>query len=152
MASEPYLLDTGVLLHWLRGGEVSRVIDGQFQLTTSRFRPLISEVTWGELEAFAMSAKWGDERKRKLTEVKSMLVLVDLSDDRIMKAYAEFSTLAKQQGMAIFHDKNDLWIAACAKATGARVLTMDARAFSPLRNDGHLDAVILDAKTGWEQA
>lgn len=100
-----YLLDTNVLLHWLRGSKVSGTIDGQFQLTAGGFRPLICEVTLGEMEAFAMSNKWGEDRKRKLSEVKTNLVVVDLSDDRIMRAYAEFSTLAKEQGLAIFHDK-----------------------------------------------
>lgn len=150
MASEHYLLDTNVLLHWLRGSKVCQTIDGQFQLTASSFRPLVSEVTLGELEAFARSAKWGDERKKKLAEVKSKLVVVDLSDDRIMKAYAEFSTLAKEQGLAIFHDKNDLWIAASTKVTGATVLTTDGKAFLALRDGKHLNAVVLDPQTGWQ--
>ena len=29
-----YLLDTGILLHWLRGGSVAQNIDGQFHLTS----------------------------------------------------------------------------------------------------------------------
>lgn len=149
MAAGYYLLDTNVLLHWLRGSKVCQTIDGQFQLTAYGFRPLICEVTLGEIEAFAMSSKWGDDRKRKLAEVKSMLVVVDLSDDRIMKAYAEFSTLAKEQGLAIFHDKNDLWIAAATKVTGATVLTTDGQAFLALRDGKHLDAVVLDPQTGW---
>lgn len=144
-----HLLDTNVLLHWLRGSKVCQTIDGQFQLTASNFRPLICEVTLGEIEAFAMSAKWGDEKRRKLAELKSKLVVVDLSDDRIMKAYAEFSTLAKEQGLAIFHDKNDLWIAAATKVSGATVLTTDGKAFLALRDGKHLDAIVLDPQTGW---
>ena len=73
MAAGYYLLDTNVLLHWLRGSKVCQTIDGQFQLTASGFRPLICEVTLGEIEAFAMSSKWGDDRKRKLAEVKTKL-------------------------------------------------------------------------------
>ncbi len=149
MAADYYLLDTNVLLHWLRGSKLCQTIDGQFQLTASGFPLLICEVTLGEIEAFAMSSKWGDERKRKLAEVKTKLVVVDLSDDRIMKAYAEFSTLAKEQGLAIFHDKNDLWIAAATKVTGATVLTTDGKAFLALRDGKHLDAVVLDPQTGW---
>jgi tRNA(fMet)-specific endonuclease VapC len=149
MAAGYYLLDTNVLLHWLRGSKLSQTIDGQFQLMSSNFRPLICEVTIGEIEAFAMSSKWGDERRRKLAEVKTKLVVVDLSDDRIMRAYAEFSTLAKDQGLAIFHDKNDLWIAAATKVSGATVLTTDGKAFLALRDGKHLDAVVLDPQTGW---
>ena len=63
-----YLLDTNILLHWLRGSKVCETIDGQFHLTESGFRPMICEVTLGEIEAFAMSSKWGEPRKAKLAE------------------------------------------------------------------------------------
>lgn len=50
-----YLLDTGILLHWVRGSKVATVIDGQFQLRAANFRPLICEVSLGEIEAFSRS-------------------------------------------------------------------------------------------------
>ena len=117
MSGGYYLLDTNVLLHWLRGSSVCTTIDGQYGLTTSVFRPLVCEVTLGEIEAFAMSSKWGDARRRKLSEVRKKLVVIDLTDERIYRAFAEYSTLAKNNGFAIFHDKNDLWIAAAAKVS-----------------------------------
>lgn len=149
MSGGYYLLDTNVLLHWLRGSSVCTTIDGQFGLTTSVFRPLVCEVTLGEIEAFAMSSKWGDARRQKLSEVRKKLVVIDLTDERIYRAFAEYSTLAKEHGLAIFHDKNDLWIAAAAKVSGATVLTTDAKGFKPLRDGKHLDVVVLDPKTGW---
>lgn len=149
MSGGYYLLDTNVLLHWLRGSSVCTTIDGQYGLTTSVFRPLVCEVTLGEIEAFAMSSKWGDARRQKLSEVQKKLVVIDLTDERIYRAFAEYSTLAKNNGFAIFHDKNDLWIAAAAKVSGATVLTTDAKGFKPLRDGKHLDAVVLDPKTGW---
>ena len=149
MSGGYYLLDTNVLLHWLRGSSVCTTIDGQYGLTTSVFRPLVCEVTLGEIEAFAMSSKWGDARRQKLSEVRKKLVVIDLTDERIYRAFAEYSTLAKNNGFAIFHDKNDLWIAAAAKVSGATVLTTDAKGFKPLRDGKHLDAVVLDPKTGW---
>jgi predicted nucleic acid-binding protein len=96
-----------------------------------------------------MSNKWGDARRQKLTEIRKKLVVIDLTDERIYKEYAEYSTLAKANGWPIFHDKNDLWIAAAAKVSGATVLTSDAKGFKPLRDGKHIDAVVLDAKTGW---
>lgn len=144
-----YLLDTNVLLYWLRGGGICSTIDGQFGLTSSAFRPLVCEVTLGEIEAFAMSSKWSETRRQKLSEVRKKLVVIDLTNEKIYRAYAEYSTLAKDHGFAIFHDKNDLWIAAAAKVSGATVLTTDVRGFKPLRDGKHLDAVVLDSKTGW---
>lgn len=149
MSGGYYLLDTNVLLHWLRGSSVCTTIDGQYGLTTSVFRPLVCEVTLGEIEAFAMSSKWGDARRQKLSEVRKKIVVIDLTDERIYQAFAEYSTLAKNNGFAIFHDKNDLWIAAAAKVSGATVLTTDAKGFKPLRDGKHLDAIVLDPKTGW---
>jgi predicted nucleic acid-binding protein len=149
MSADYYLLDTNVLLHWLRASSVCATIDGQFKLTASGFRPLVCEVSLGEIEAFAMSSKWGEARRSKLAEVRKKLVVIDLTDERIYRAFAEYSTLAKERGFAIFHDKNDLWIAAAAKVTGSKVLTTDAKGFKPSRDGGHLDAVVLDPKTGW---
>src|SRR5438093_12712406 len=110
--SRTYLLDTGILLHWVRGKTVAENIDSQFQLRTSSFRPLICEVTLGEMEAFALDEKWKDTRREKLRQLKRELVIVDISDHRVIEAYAKFSTLARSNGWAIFHDKNYLWIAA----------------------------------------
>jgi len=48
-----YLLDTGILLHWVRGKAVAANMDAQFQLRASGFHPLICEVTVFEISAVA---------------------------------------------------------------------------------------------------
>lgn len=149
MAGGYYLLDTNVLLFWLRGENVCARIDEQFQLTTSGFRPLICEVTLGEIEAVAMSSSWASKRRQDLAGLRKQLVVVDLTDERMYQSYAEYSTLAKNQGLPLFHDKNDLWIAAATQVSGATLLTTDAKAFKPLRDGKHLNAVVLDSRTGW---
>ena len=58
--------------------------------------------------------------------------------------------LAKDRGLAIFHDKIDLWIAAATKVTGATLLSTDGKAFTALRDGGHLDAEVIDPQTGWK--
>ena len=74
---------------------------------------------------------------------------MDISDSRVIEAYADLSTLAKSNGWALFHDKNDLWIAAATRMTGATLLSTDKTAFLPLRDGKHLDVILLDAMTGW---
>lgn len=145
-----YLLDTGILLHWVRGSKVATVIDEQFQLRAANFRPLICEVSLGEIEAFSRGEGWGTEKRNKLKDLKKELVAVDISDGRVIDAYADLSTLAKSNGLAIFHDKNDLWIAASARVASATLLTTDKAAFLPLRDGQHLDVVLLDPMTGWK--
>ena len=144
-----YLLDTGILLHWVRGSKVATVVDGQFQLRAANFRPLICEVSLGEMEAFARAQNWGEPRRKKLKELKKELIAVDISDARVMEAYADLSSLAKANGWGIFHGKNDLWVGAAARVSGATLLTAD-KDFLPLRDGKHLDVILLDAMTGWK--
>jgi predicted nucleic acid-binding protein len=149
MSNTPtYLLDTGILLHWVRGSKVATVVDGQFQLRAASFRPLICEVSLGEMEAFARTEKWGEQKRNKLKELKKELVSVDISDSRVIEAYADLSSLAKSNGWAIFHGKNDQWVGASTRVTGATLLTAD-KDFLPLRDGKHLDVILLDAMTGW---
>lgn len=143
-----WLLDTGILLHWVRGSKAAEAIDAQFQLRAAGFRPLICEVSLGEIEAFARAERWSAEKRNKLKAIKKELVAVDISDARVIDAYADLSTLAKSNGWAIFHDKNDLWIAAATRVAGATLLSTDTSAFQPLRDGNHLSVVLLDPKTG----
>jgi predicted nucleic acid-binding protein len=146
-----WLLDTGVLLHWTRqDSKVAGAIDAQFHLRASPFRPLICEVSLGEIEAFARDKNWGQARRNALKSLKKELVAVDISDSRVIDAYADISTLAKQNGWPIFHDKNDLWIAAATRVSGATLLTTDKNGFQPLRDGKHLNVVLLDAHTGMQ--
>ena len=144
-----YLLDTGILLHWIRGSKVAVVVDGQFQLRSANFRPLICEVSLGELGAFARTEKWGEQKRAKLKELKRELIAVDISDSHLMEAYADLSSLAKAKGWAIFHGKNDLLVGAATRFSGATLLTAD-KDFLPLRDGKHLDVILLDAMTGWK--
>ena len=65
--SRGILLDTNIVLHATRiNSKVSAAIDAQFGLSTSWFRPAISEVSVGELLAFTLSSRWGEKRKELL--------------------------------------------------------------------------------------
>lgn len=101
------------------------------------------------MEAFARDRNWGLDKRNKLKTLKKELVAVDISDTRVIDAYADFSSLAKANGWPIFHDKNDLWIAAATRVSGARLLTTDIKGFQPLRDGNHLDVILLNAHTGW---
>jgi predicted nucleic acid-binding protein len=101
------------------------------------------------MEAFARTEKWGEQKRNKLKELKKELLSVDISDFRVVEAYADLSSLAKSNGWAIFHGKNDLWVGAAPRVTGATLLTAD-KDFLPLRDGKHLDVILLDAMTGWK--
>ncbi|MBX3025802.1 PIN domain-containing protein [bacterium] len=143
-----YLLDTNVVLHLIRETAVGSVIASAFDLRASGFRPLICEVTLGELAAFALGRQWGPRKRAALEELKRRIVTVDISDPAVIQAYAEISTVAQRKGLSILNAKNDLWIAAATRASDSTLLTTDRKEFLPLRDGNHVACVVLDATTG----
>lgn len=143
-----WLLDTGILLHWVRASKAAEAIDAQFHLRDSAFRPLICVVSLGEIEAFARNRNWGQEKRNSLKDLKKELVTIDISDARVIDAYADISSLARAKGWSIFNGKNDLWIAAATRIAGATLITTNSRDFQPLRDDAQLDTVLVDPHTG----
>jgi tRNA(fMet)-specific endonuclease VapC len=145
-----YLLDTNILLHWIRGKAVATALETQFQFSASPFKPVICEVSLGELYAFARNPKWGEwgaAKLKKFDELRRQLVAIDISAPEIVSAYADIATAAHNNNWPIFHEQNDLWIAAATKVSGLTLLTMDAKAFVPLRGT-IIPVLLLDAKTG----
>ena len=53
----PFLLDTTVLLHWTRNSPQAQAIDANFQLSSSVMRPLVCEVSLGEMLAFSWARR-----------------------------------------------------------------------------------------------
>ena len=141
-----YLLDTTVLLHWIRDKRQASELERQYQLAASALRPMICEVSLGEMLAFSRSVKWGAEKRKRLKDVEELVVKVPISDRKVLEAYADLSTLAQENGWSIFHGKNDLWVGAAAKATDAHLLTMDLD-FLPLRGLPTWRVTVLDEKT-----
>jgi predicted nucleic acid-binding protein len=69
-----YLLDTTVLLHWLRDDDAARLLEQQYGLSASGFRPLICEVSIGEMLAMSRRRNWGEKRRQKLAEVEQLVI------------------------------------------------------------------------------
>lgn len=125
--SEPlYLLDTSALLNVLRGKDLGKRITETFGLTELKNRPLISVVTHGEIWVLANRNNWGEKRRSALQDALDNVVTVDLNHPDIICAYVEADLITQRHsGGARNIGKNDLWIAACAKATGAELITTD---------------------------
>ncbi len=126
---EPLLLDTNVLLHLVRGKEVGERIDRMFGLRARAEKPLISIVTVGECHAFAAYRGWGAEKKAALDALLHELVIVDINNGTVLRAYADIDAFLKKSGKTV--GNNDVWIAATANAAGAVLLTTD-KDFEPL--------------------
>jgi len=124
-----YLLDTNILLAYVRQSLLFAWIEAQYSLTTTAPTPLISIVTQGEMRALALRLAWGTGKQQHLNQLLNLFTAVPLPFSGIIDAYARIDHFCVQNGLTV--GKNDLWIAATAHVTGATILTTD-RDFDPL--------------------
>src|SRR6516165_8605164 len=113
-AAHDYLLDTGVVVALLRGKRLGKYIEHRFGLLGSLNRCLISVVTVGELLSLARQFGWGSAKRQELQEVLDEIVWIDINQPDILDAYGEIDHYSHTQGIKM--GKNDVWIAATAKA------------------------------------
>lgn len=119
----PYILDTNVLVHLIRGDALWERLRKTHQLLLADPRPLISVVTVGELRSLAIQFNWGTEKIDQLVYYLGYFRRVSIDDPEIIRAYAVID--AHAQGSGRRFGKNDLWIAATASVLGAKLLTTD---------------------------
>jgi len=120
---DPLLLDTGIVVLLCRGGEMGERLDARYAISARREVPLLSIISVGELLAFARNASWGGRKEARLHEILANLVIIGIDREPVLNAYADLSVHLKAAGRPI--GQNDLWIAACARAAGAVLLTTD---------------------------
>lgn len=122
-SSTRYLLDTNMLIHYVRGDALATHLESLYSLRASQASPIISVVTVGELRSLALQLAWGEAKLRQLQKLLEECVIVPLNLAGIIEAYAELDNYSVKAGRAM--GKNDIWIAATAKATGTRLLPTD---------------------------
>lgn len=118
-----YLLDTNILLAYIRQGLLYGWIEAQYALTTTAPTPLISIVTQGEINALSLRLAWGPSKQQRLNRLLNLFVAIPLPFGQIIGAYAQIDNHCLRNGLVL--SKNDLWIAATANVTGATLLTTD---------------------------
>lgn len=129
------LLDTSVILHYMRGDSTFQKIEEEHNLLTDpSCIILISAISIGEIEGFFLRRGYGPkqtDRWKYLLE-KSITLSIDAKDDGLMKAFAEIQAYSQNNHPSLNPGKsrtigqNDLWIAATAHAVGATLLTKDS--------------------------
>ncbi len=123
------LLDTSILMAYIRFGPLGQYIDAVYDLYTVQPQPTISVVTEGEIRALALKLNWGQAKVTDMERLLAVLTVIPLPFGGVLDAYARIDTHCERNGLAL--GKNDLWIAATAHVTGATLLTSDAD-FDPL--------------------
>lgn len=131
---EKFVLDTGIILGYVRGAGFAQYVEKKFGLFSSPNIPLISVVSKGEIYSLAVQFGWGAKKLEVLEGLLRKLPLVDINDERIIREYADIDAYslgrnaarplpARQTARTM--GKNDLWIAATASVLKAKLLTTD---------------------------
>lgn len=128
-ASARYLLDTNILVHYVRGCAVWAAVRDHYGLLAIEPKSLISIVTAGELRSIAAQRGWGGAKLDLMEYVLGYFDEVFLNSRELVDTYATLDAGMKARGHTL--GKNDLWIAATAVVTGTRLITTD-RDFDPL--------------------
>jgi tRNA(fMet)-specific endonuclease VapC len=122
----PYLLDTNVILHLMRGNDLGKHIRDTYDLFRCQPRPLACVVSLAEMRVLAETNGWGAAKRNALDAAFRSLTLVNINHPRVIDAYVKLNLHARShpQGSRRM-GKNDLWIAATAVAADAFLLTTD---------------------------
>ena len=118
-----YLLDTNILVHYVRESVVWEQVRDTYQPLTSALQPIISVVTAGELRSLARQWNWGAPKLDRMEFALGFFKVQDILDDATLRMYATIDAYCESVGQPM--GKNDLWIAATAAITGATLPTTD---------------------------
>jgi tRNA(fMet)-specific endonuclease VapC len=137
-----YVLDTNILIHAIRKSEIFVQINQKYALFSGDHDLLISAVSIGELESFALQNQWGQKRMNDMTALLTELKPISVSANRsLIRTYAEIDAFSQGKHPTLTLNnsarnmgKNDLWIATTAAIHEAMLLSTDA-------DFTHLDAI-----------
>jgi tRNA(fMet)-specific endonuclease VapC len=138
-----YLLDTNILVAYVRAGDLGAYVEEKYALRKKTYRPLICEVTIGEMLSLAQKLGWGKKKVLSMEGLLKELVRIDISSQDVMEAYASIDDHCRRNGWCL--GKNDVWIAAATKAAKALLLTTD-KDFLPLFKDGTIRGNWIDER------
>jgi len=140
-----FLLDTNMLLGLTRKAAWAKWAYDFYELSRSDCVVFTSIICKGEITALAEKRGWAANRRTQLDKVLSEFPSVNPDRPEIIQAYAHIDawTHGKLPGTAVTSPpvpqpavsmkQNDLWIAATARATKAKLLTTD-KDFDHLRD------------------
>ena len=118
-----YFLDTNILVHLIRRDALGQYLINNYSLYSLDPRPLISDVTEGELRSLAIQWKWGQQKREQMEFLLSYFWRIAINTPDVFEAYAAIDAFSESIGTSM--GKNDVWIAAAAQTLQALLLTTD---------------------------
>lgn len=122
-SSDLLILDTTILVHWVRQDRTGQYLKNTYALDERPERPLFSTISEGEIVGLAKCWRWGEAKLKALGTLINELIRFEVSLPEVIEAYSELYFEDQRLGRST--GENDLWIASCAKVTGAILLTCD---------------------------
>ena len=128
-----YVLDTNIILHYLRKSDLALRVDEQFGPISPENEPFVPVVVKGELESLSIQNRWGEQRMERVEAFVNQLITADINSEDVIVRYAEIDAFSQGRlpGRTLGTTsrnmgKNDLWIASIASVLNATLLTTDA--------------------------
>lgn len=91
LAGDQLVLDTNILVHWLRGKDSGAKLRTDYALGARSPRPIVPVVVKAEIKSLALQFKWGTEKQGALDELLRELPVAEISSDHVIAAYASRS-------------------------------------------------------------
>lgn len=131
-----YLLDTNMLLGFIRGAEWARQSHAKLGMADATTMVFTTSINRGEILALAEKLGWGAAKRGKLETTLLQFPAVGIDRDSVARAYARIDAWSqgKPVAEAPFAEppkparrmgQNDMWIAAVAHVVGATLVTTD---------------------------
>lgn len=141
-----YILDTNIVLIYVRDTEFTRKLESKINLLKPTNNLVLSVVSIGEIRSIGKQNKWGKKRMKRLSEILDRFLIADINVEEIVEMYAEIDTYSQgkleekttklsSRNMG----KNDIWIAATASVLNLELITTDG-------DFNHLDGEYLKLK------
>lgn len=127
-----YLLDTNIVVTYVRDTVVTRTLEQQLNLLSGENNLVISVVSIGEIRSISKRNNWGEKKLKKLENIIKDFLIADINVESIIEKYAKIDAYSQGQlkGEEVSFSsrnmgKNDLWIAATASIFDLELLTTD---------------------------
>lgn len=123
LEGDQLVLDTNILVHWMRGKDAGEKLKADYRLGERRPRPILPLVVKGEIKSLALQFGWGEAKHEALDGLLRELPVADIASEQVIQEYARLDYESRKLGRRM--GKNDLWIAAVASVQDAVVMTTD---------------------------
>ena len=107
----------------MRRDALGEYLINHYSLYVADPRPMVSDVTEGEIRSLAIQWKWGAHKLSQMEFVLSYFWRIAINTPEVFEAYAAIDAYSESKGLPM--GKNDVWIAAATHTTGAKLITTD---------------------------